>query len=80
MKQKEYRETYSLAQSAPYQIGDDAYKDHHGVAAQWFCFGLRRGRTSAEPPVPSVLASTSSWPFLFLGVDDLIKSIFLHSQ
>jgi len=43
MKQKEYRETYSLAQNAPYQIGDDAYKEHHGVAAQWFCFGLRRG-------------------------------------
>ncbi len=45
MKQKEYRETYSLAQSAPYQIGDDddAYKERHGVAAQWFCFGLRRG-------------------------------------
>ena len=41
MKQKEYRETYSLAQNAPYQIGDDAYKEHHGVAAQWFCFGLR---------------------------------------
>jgi len=43
MKQKEYRETYSLAQNAPYQIGDDAYKEHHGVAALWFCFGLRRG-------------------------------------
>jgi hypothetical protein len=31
MKQKEYRETYSPC------------KEHHGVAAQWFCFGLRRG-------------------------------------
>ena len=40
MKQKEYRETYSLAQNAPYQIGDDAYKEHHGVAAQWFLFRL----------------------------------------
>jgi hypothetical protein len=26
MKQKEYRETYSLTQNAPYQIDDDAYK------------------------------------------------------
>jgi hypothetical protein len=26
MKQNEYRETYSLAQNAPYQIDDDAYK------------------------------------------------------
>jgi hypothetical protein len=32
MKQKEYRETHSLAQSAPYPIGDDAYKEHRGVA------------------------------------------------
>jgi hypothetical protein len=38
MKQKEYRETYSLAQDAPCQIDNDAYK-----GTPWFCFGLRRG-------------------------------------
>jgi hypothetical protein len=51
MKRKEYRETYSLTQNAPYQIDDDAYKGtpwSGGVlnAGRWSIWGSVRIRTT----------------------------------